>query len=47
MAITSSPKNAALLASHVGPHVKEMPPLEGFMTIPVAVDVRFHSGTRF
>ena len=24
------------------PHVKEMPPLEGFMTIPIAVDVRFH-----
>ena len=35
-------KTAALLASHVGPHVKAMPPLEGFMTIPVAVDVRFH-----
>ena len=24
------------------PHVKDMPPLEGFMTIPMAVDVRFH-----
>ena len=24
------------------PGVKEMPPLEGFMTIPIAVDVRFH-----
>jgi len=35
-------KNAAMLAAHVGPHVKDMPPLEGFMTIPVAVDVRFH-----
>jgi tetratricopeptide (TPR) repeat protein len=34
-------KTAALLASHVGPHVKAMPPLEGFMTIPIAVDVRF------
>ncbi len=35
-------KNAGLLAEHVGPHVKDMPPLEGFMTIPIAVDVRFH-----
>lgn len=35
-------KNAVLLASHVGPHVKDMQPLEGFMTIPMAVDLRFH-----
>jgi len=35
-------KNADLLAGHVAPGVKEMPPLEGFMTIPIAVDVRFH-----
>jgi tetratricopeptide (TPR) repeat protein len=35
-------KNADLLASHVARGVKEMPPLEGFMTIPIAVDVRFH-----
>jgi hypothetical protein len=35
-------KNAHLLAAHVAPHVKDMPPLEGFMTIPIAVDVRFH-----
>jgi tetratricopeptide (TPR) repeat protein len=35
-------KNADLLASHVAPGVKDMPPLEGFMTIPIAVDVRFH-----
>jgi tetratricopeptide (TPR) repeat protein len=35
-------KNAEMLAAHVGPHVKDMPPLEGFMTIPLAVDVRFH-----
>src|SRR5437667_401687 len=35
-------KNADLLAGHVAPHVKDMPPLEGFMTIPIAVDVRFH-----
>jgi tetratricopeptide (TPR) repeat protein len=35
-------KSADQLAAHVGPGVKEMPPLEGFMTIPMAVDVRFH-----
>jgi len=35
-------KNAELLAAHVGPHVKEMPPIEGFMTIPMAVELRFH-----
>jgi tetratricopeptide (TPR) repeat protein len=35
-------KNAGLLVANVGPHVKDMPPLEGFMTIPMAVDVRFH-----
>jgi len=35
-------KNGSLLAAHVAPHVKDMPPLEGFMTIPIAVDVRFH-----
>jgi tetratricopeptide (TPR) repeat protein len=35
-------KNADLLAANVGPHVKGMPPLEGFMTIPMAVEVRFH-----
>jgi len=35
-------KNADLLAANVGPHVKEMPPLEGFMTIPMAVEIRFH-----
>jgi tetratricopeptide (TPR) repeat protein len=35
-------KNGDMLAAHVGPHVKEMPPLEGFMTIPLAVDIRFH-----
>ncbi|MGH9538812.1 MAG: hypothetical protein ACRD3H_12860 [Terriglobales bacterium] len=34
-------KNADMLAAHVRPHVKEMPPLEGFVTIPIAVDVRF------
>ena len=35
-------KNADLLVANVGAHVKDMPPLEGFMTIPMAVDVRFH-----
>src|SRR5467141_114487 len=35
-------KNGDLLAVHVAPHVKDMPPLEGFMTIPIAMDVRFH-----
>ena len=35
-------KAADMLAAHVGPGVKDMPPLEGFMTIPAAVDVRFH-----
>ena len=35
-------KNAEMLAAHVGPHVKEMPPLEGFMTVPMAVEIRFH-----
>ena len=37
-----SKKAGAMLAEHVGPHVKDMPPLEGFMTIPMAVDIRFH-----
>jgi tetratricopeptide (TPR) repeat protein len=39
---TEAKKNADLLAAHVAPGVKAMPPLEGFMTIPLAVDVRFH-----
>jgi tetratricopeptide (TPR) repeat protein len=34
-------KAAEMLAAHVGPHVKDMPPLEGFMTVPIAVEVRF------
>ncbi len=37
-----SRKNADLLTANVGPHVKDMPPLEGFMTIPMAVEIRFH-----
>jgi len=35
-------RNADLLAAHVGPHLREMPMVEGFMTIPLAVEVRFH-----
>jgi tetratricopeptide (TPR) repeat protein len=35
-------KAANLLAAHVAPAVKDMPPLEGFMTIPTAVNIRFH-----
>jgi tetratricopeptide (TPR) repeat protein len=35
-------KNAELLAANVGPHVKDMAPLEGFMTVPMAVNLRFH-----
>jgi len=37
-----SRRGAQLLAANVGPHVKGMPPLEGFMTVPLAVEVRFH-----
>jgi tetratricopeptide (TPR) repeat protein len=37
-----SRKNAGLLVANVAPHVKDMPPLEGFMTIPIAVEIRFH-----
>ncbi len=35
-------KNGDLLTQNVSPHVKDMPPLEGFMTIPTAVEIRFH-----
>jgi len=35
-------KNGDLLVANVGAHVKDMPPLEGFMTIPMAVAIRFH-----
>jgi tetratricopeptide (TPR) repeat protein len=34
-------RSAEMLAANVGTHVKEMP-VEGFMTIPMAVEVRFH-----
>ena len=37
-----SKKAADMLAAHVGPHVKDMPPIEGFMTVPMAVNLRFH-----
>jgi tetratricopeptide (TPR) repeat protein len=33
---------AATLADHVRPMVHDIPPLEAFMTIPIAVEVRFH-----
>jgi hypothetical protein len=29
------------LAAHVAPGVKDVPPLEGFMTVPIMVRVRF------
>jgi tetratricopeptide (TPR) repeat protein len=35
-------KGADMLAEHVRPGIKDMPPLEGFVVIPMAVDVRFH-----
>ena len=34
-------KAADMLEKHVGPLVRAMPPLEAFMTIPLAVEVRF------
>jgi hypothetical protein len=37
-----SKRGAQLLAANVGPHVKDMPALGGFMTVPLAVEVRFH-----
>jgi len=37
-----SHRAAEMLVAHVGPLVKDMPPLEGFMTISMAVEVRFH-----
>ena len=35
-------RGAQLLAANVGPHVKDMPALGGFMTVPMAVELRFH-----
>jgi tetratricopeptide (TPR) repeat protein len=37
-----SRRGAQMLAANVGPHVKDMPALGGFMTVPMAVEVRFH-----
>ena len=37
-----SRKNADLLTANVAPHIKQVPALEGFLTIPMAVEVRFH-----
>jgi tetratricopeptide (TPR) repeat protein len=34
-------KAASMLAEHVGPFVKDIPPLEAFMTVQLAVEVRF------
>ncbi len=34
-------KAATMLTQNVAPHVKAMPPLEGFMTVPIAVELRF------
>ncbi|HEY6348814.1 MAG TPA: hypothetical protein VI636_05330 [Candidatus Angelobacter sp.] len=34
-------KAAEMLATHVGPMVRGIPPLEAFMTIPIMVEVRF------
>jgi tetratricopeptide (TPR) repeat protein len=38
---TKARQAASMLAAHVGPMVKAMPPLEGFMTVPLAVEARF------
>jgi tetratricopeptide (TPR) repeat protein len=35
-------KAADKLAAHVGPHVKDMPMLEGFLTTPLLIQIRFH-----
>ena len=35
-------KAAAQLASFVGPHVKAMPDMEGYMAVPFLVEARFH-----
>ncbi|HEV7675521.1 MAG TPA: hypothetical protein VGQ12_13405 [Candidatus Angelobacter sp.] len=34
------------LATHAGGFVKDIPPLEGFMTVPIAVEVRFQKWDR-
>ncbi|HEY4816087.1 MAG TPA: hypothetical protein VIH67_01560 [Candidatus Acidoferrum sp.] len=35
-------ESAAMLAAFVAPHVKAMPDVEGYMTVPLLVEVRFH-----
>lgn len=42
----SAHQAAAMLAAHVGPLVKNIPPLEGFMTIPLSVEIRFQKWDR-
>jgi len=42
-----SRRGAQMLAANVGPHVKEMPLLEGFMTVPLPLKCAFTSGTKF
>jgi tetratricopeptide (TPR) repeat protein len=37
-----SKRGAQMLAANVEPHVQAMPALGGFMTVPLAVEVRFH-----
>src|SRR6202050_1492442 len=37
-----SRKSAELLTANVAPHIKQVPELDGFMTIPMAVEIRFH-----
>jgi len=38
---TQARKAAQMLATHVEPMVKDIPPLEAFMTVPITVEVRF------
>ena len=38
---TRAHEAASMLSKHVGPMVKMMPPLEGFMTVPLSVEIRF------
>lgn len=38
---TEARKAASMLSAHVAPMVKVMPPLEAFMTVPMAVELRF------
>jgi len=38
---------AQMLASNVGPHIKDMPPLEGFMTVRLRWRCAFTNGMRF